>query len=82
MAALEAAMADPEQADAMDDLVTRYGEAQGRFQELGGYELEARAREVLAGLSLVIKTSKTPAKAVCGAPVVVGKLVEVVLPAT
>src|SRR5881394_2707545 len=51
MTMLEAAMVDPEQADAMDDLVTRYGEAQGRFQELGGYELEARAREVLAGLS-------------------------------
>ncbi len=51
MVTLEAAMADPEQADAMDDLVTRYGEVQGRFQELGGYELESRAREVLAGLS-------------------------------
>src|SRR5262249_58428468 len=51
MAALEAAMADPAQAGDMEALVTRYGEAQGRFQELGGYELEARAREVLAGLS-------------------------------
>jgi ATPase subunit of ABC transporter with duplicated ATPase domains len=51
MAALEAAMADPEQADAMDGLVARYGEVQGRFAELGGYELEAKAREVLAGLS-------------------------------
>ncbi len=51
MATLEAGMADPDQADKMDDLVTRYGEVQGRFQELGGYELESRAREVLAGLS-------------------------------
>ena len=51
MAALEAAMVDPEQADDMDALVTRYGEVQGRFQELGGYALEERAREVLAGLS-------------------------------
>jgi len=51
MAALEAAMVDPEQADAMDALVARYGEVQGRFQELGGYALEDRAREVLAGLS-------------------------------
>ena len=51
MAALEAAMVDPAQADAMDALVTRYGEVQGRFQELGGYALEDRAREVLAGLS-------------------------------
>ena len=51
MATLEAAMNDPEQADAMEALVTRYGEVQGRFQELGGYALEDRAREVLAGLS-------------------------------
>ena len=51
LAALEAAMADPEQADDLDALVTRYGEVQGRFEELGGYGLEERAREVLAGLS-------------------------------
>ncbi len=51
MAALEAAMVDPDQADAMEALVTRYGEVQARFQELDGYALEDRAREVLAGLS-------------------------------
>ncbi len=51
MAALEATMVDPAQADNMDALVTRYGEVQGRFEELGGYALEDRAREVLAGLS-------------------------------
>ena len=51
MTALEAAMVDPAQADDMQALVTRYGEVQGRFQELGGYALEDRAREVLAGLS-------------------------------
>lgn len=48
---LEAAMADPERADEMDDIIVRYGEVQGRFEELGGYALEGRAREVLAGLS-------------------------------
>jgi ATPase subunit of ABC transporter with duplicated ATPase domains len=51
MAALEAAMVDPDKADDMEALVTRYGEVQERFQELDGYALEARAREVLAGLS-------------------------------
>ena len=51
MVQLEAAMADPEQADRMDALIERYGEVQGRFQELDGYALDARAREVLAGLS-------------------------------
>ena len=48
---LEAAMADPEQADKMEDIIARYGEVQHRFEELDGYALEGRAREVLAGLS-------------------------------
>lgn len=48
---LEHAMADPERADEMEAIVERYGEVQARFQELDGYALEARAREVLAGLS-------------------------------
>ncbi|HYA79596.1 MAG TPA: ABC-F family ATP-binding cassette domain-containing protein [Methylocystis sp.] len=48
--ALEAAMADPEQLDQIDELVVRYGEIQARFEELDGYALEGRAREVLAGL--------------------------------
>ena len=51
MASLEAAMVDPEQADKMDAIIERYGEVQARFEELDGYALEARAREVLAGLS-------------------------------
>src|SRR5215468_10345810 len=51
MAKLEAAMVDPEQAGEMDAIIARYGEVQTRFQELDGYALEARAREVLAGLS-------------------------------
>jgi ATPase subunit of ABC transporter with duplicated ATPase domains len=49
--ALEAAMADPERADEMDDIIAQYGEVQHRFEELDGYALEGRAREVLAGLS-------------------------------
>ena len=51
LAELEAAMADPERADEMDNIIERYGEVQGRFEELGGYALDGRAREVLAGLS-------------------------------
>ncbi len=51
LAELEAAMCDPDRADDMDAIVERYGEVQARFDELGGYELEGRAREVLAGLS-------------------------------
>ncbi|MEJ0050348.1 MAG: ABC-F family ATP-binding cassette domain-containing protein [Methylovirgula sp.] len=51
LAELEAAMADPDRIDEIEQLVERYGEVQGRFEELGGYALEGRAREVLAGLS-------------------------------
>jgi ATPase subunit of ABC transporter with duplicated ATPase domains len=49
--ALETAMADPDRADEMDEIIARYGEVQARFEELDGYALETRAREVLAGLS-------------------------------
>ncbi|HEX8048539.1 ABC-F family ATP-binding cassette domain-containing protein [Rhizobium sp.] len=48
---LEAAMIDPDQADDMDGIIERYGELQARYEELDGYALEGRAREVLAGLS-------------------------------
>ena len=53
---LEAAMsnpdlADPDRADEMETVIERYGEVQHRFQELDGYALEGRAREVLSGLS-------------------------------
>ena len=51
LASLEAALADPDKADQMDALIERFGEVQARFEELGGYALDGRAREVLAGLS-------------------------------
>ena len=44
-------MADPDRADEMEGIIVRYGEVQARFEELDGYALEGRAREVLAGLS-------------------------------
>ncbi len=47
---LEHALADPARADELDALVERFGHVQARFDELGGYALEARAREILAGL--------------------------------
>ena len=47
---LEAAMADPDRADDMDEIIVRYGEVQHRFEELDGYALDGRAREALAGL--------------------------------
>ncbi len=47
---LEHAMADPARQEEMEQLLDRFGHAQARFDELGGYALESRAREILAGL--------------------------------
>ena len=47
---LQRDMADPDKADEMEKILERYGEIQGEYQDLGGYELEARAKEVLHGL--------------------------------
>ncbi len=48
---LEAAMCDLDRLDEMDTIIERYGEVQARYEELDGYGLDGRAREVLAGLS-------------------------------
>ncbi|MCA9545907.1 MAG: ABC-F family ATP-binding cassette domain-containing protein, partial [Myxococcales bacterium] len=50
LAQLEASLCEP--SDDLDRLLARYGEVQARFQELGGYDLEARAQAILAGLGL------------------------------
>ena len=50
MRELEVKLGDPAFADELDKLVEEFGEAQARYEELGGYALDARAREVLAGL--------------------------------
>ncbi len=42
---LEQALADPARADELEELVERFGAAQTHFESLGGYGLEARARE-------------------------------------
>ncbi|MSO45477.1 MAG: ABC-F family ATP-binding cassette domain-containing protein [Acidobacteria bacterium] len=48
--ALQVAMADPAKADDMDRILARFGEVQEDYEHLGGYGLEAQAREVLHGL--------------------------------
>jgi ATPase subunit of ABC transporter with duplicated ATPase domains len=48
--ALNHAMADPAQADDMDRILARFGEVQEEYDHLGGYALEAQAREILHGL--------------------------------
>src|SRR5438477_2781585 len=48
--ALQHAMEDPAQAGDMDRILERFGEVQEEYEHLGGYTLEAQAREVLHGL--------------------------------
>ena len=47
---IELGMADPERADELDQLLERFGHIQEVYSSAGGYELEARAREILHGL--------------------------------
>jgi ATPase subunit of ABC transporter with duplicated ATPase domains len=47
---LQQAMSDPGQADRMDEVLERFGVVQEEYDHLGGYGLEAQAREVLHGL--------------------------------
>ncbi|HYT75798.1 MAG TPA: ABC-F family ATP-binding cassette domain-containing protein, partial [Vicinamibacterales bacterium] len=47
---LNHAMGDPGRADDMDRILARFGEVQEAYEHLGGYALEAQAREVLHGL--------------------------------
>ena len=48
--ALQHAMADPARAGEMDAILDRFGHVQEEYDHLGGYALEAQAREVLHGL--------------------------------
>jgi ATPase subunit of ABC transporter with duplicated ATPase domains len=50
LADLQHAMSDPTRADDMDEILARFGEVQEEYDHLGGYALEAQAREVLHGL--------------------------------
>jgi ATPase subunit of ABC transporter with duplicated ATPase domains len=43
-------MTDPGRADDLDRILARFGEVQEEYDHLGGYALEAQAREVLHGL--------------------------------
>src|SRR5947208_491566 len=48
--ALQRAMSDPARSGDLDRILARFGEVQDEYDHLGGYALEARAREVLHGL--------------------------------
>jgi len=47
---LQKGLEDPARASEMDRILARFGEVQEEYEHLGGYSLEAQAREVLHGL--------------------------------
>ena len=49
-----------------DRLLERYGAAQDRYERLGGYELEARAKQILGGLGFPVEDFDKPAKEFSG----------------
>lgn len=58
---LEARIADEKNEELLEKLLDEYGHARERFERLGGYELESRARQILAGLGFPPEDFDKPA---------------------
>jgi ATP-binding cassette subfamily F protein 3 len=65
---LEAALAAGPDADpaGYEAALTAYGEAQSRFEQLGGYAMEAEAHRVLAGLGFAPDDAERPVRELSG----------------
>ena len=61
IAHMEEQIANHEPGDELNRLLERYGHAQDRFERLGGYELDSRAKAILAGLGFPQKDFDKPA---------------------
>ncbi len=66
IAQMEEEIAGAAPGPAFDALLGRYGAAQDRFDRLGGYELEARARQILSGLGFPVEDFDKPAEEFSG----------------
>ena len=62
IAEMEAHISDASEGPAFEALLERYGAAQDRYQRLGGYELEARAKQILGGLGFPVADFDKPAR--------------------
>ncbi len=62
VAELENLISSTEPGLELDRLLEEYGHAQDRFERLGGYELESRARQILAGLGFPVEDFDKPAE--------------------
>ncbi len=63
---LEHSISSSEEGVEQERLLDRYGAAQDRFERLGGYELNARARAILGGLGFPIEDFDKPAREFSG----------------
>ncbi len=63
---LQKALEDPARADEMETVLARFGEVQEEYEHLGGYTLEAQAREVLEGLGFAPEQIDNDAGALSG----------------
>lgn len=62
IANLEHAIANSSEGVEQERLLERYGHAQDRFERLGGYELNSRARAILGGLGFPVADFDKPAQ--------------------
>ncbi|MDO5118488.1 MAG: ABC-F family ATP-binding cassette domain-containing protein [Coriobacteriales bacterium] len=63
---MERHISDASEGPAFEALLERYGAATDRFERLGGYELHARARQILSGLGFPVEDFDKPAKEFSG----------------
>ena len=59
-------LGDPDYADQMDSLLDQLGEAQTRYEAIGGYDLTSRAETILCGLGFHVEDLKKPVRAISG----------------
>jgi ATP-binding cassette subfamily F protein 3 len=64
--AMEAAMCEPMEDDALAMLLEKYGDAQEEFEHRGGYDLENRAQAVLTGLGIGPEDYQRPVESFSG----------------
>lgn len=63
---LEASATEPLSDDEMASLLEKYGEAQLEFEQRGGYDLDARAKEILTGLGIGPEDYNRPVESFSG----------------
>ena len=65
-AKLEDSAINPIDDDVMQKLLDTYGEAQSKFERLGGYDLDSRAQEILTGLGFPPDEHERPTESYSG----------------